>query len=66
MIQEQVTIGPSALQGELTLPDHACGLVVAVQSFLFGTDASVSGVRRFLSARAKGRMATTEPQATKD
>lgn len=39
---------------------------LAVQSFLFGTDASVSGVRRFLSARAKGRMATTEPQATKD
>lgn len=29
---------------------------LAVQSFLFGTDASTSGVRRFLAARAKGAL----------
>ena len=28
MIKQQVTIGLSALSGELTLPDHAGGLVV--------------------------------------
>ena len=51
MIQEQVTIGSSALPGELTLPDHACGLVV----FAHGSDSSRNSPRNRLVAESLHR-----------